>query len=51
MGHIGCYIHRRGKHWLNLREKGQLSVWIMPASVIILLAVAYVPPPNHQCKM
>ena len=41
------------KHWLNLREKGQLSVWIMPASVIILLAVAYVTAPqssNVKCK-
>lgn len=41
------------KHWLNLREKGQLSVWIMPASVIILLAVAYVTAPqssNTKCK-
>jgi hypothetical protein len=26
------------KHWLNLREQGKLSVWIMPVSVIILLA-------------
>ena len=34
------------KHWLNLREKGQLSIWIMPASVLILLAVAYVTAPE-----
>lgn len=41
------------KHWLNLREQGKLSVWIMPASVIILLAVAYVTAPqpsNTKCK-
>lgn len=41
------------KHWLNLREKGQLSVWIMPASVIVLLAVAYVTAPQPsttKCK-
>ena len=41
------------KHWLNLRERGQLSIWIMPASVIILLAVAYVTAPqtsNVKCK-
>ena len=41
------------KHWLNLRERGQLSIWIMPASVIILLAVAYVTAPqssNAKCK-
>ncbi len=34
------------KHWLNVREQGKLSVWIMPASVIILLAVAYVTAPQ-----
>ncbi|HEX7846243.1 MAG TPA: urate hydroxylase PuuD [Chitinophagaceae bacterium] len=41
------------KHWLNLREQGKLSVWIMPASVILLLAVAYVTAPqspNAKCK-
>ena len=38
------------KHWLNLREKGKLSVWIMPASVIILLAVAYVTRPQVSTK-
>lgn len=37
------------KHWLNLRERGQLSVWVLPASVILLLAVAYgtAPRPNN----
>lgn len=34
------------KHWLNVREQGKLSVWILPASVIILLAVAYVTAPQ-----
>jgi uncharacterized membrane protein len=34
------------KHWLNLREQGKLSVWILPASVIVLLAVAYVTAPQ-----
>src|SRR6185295_18505528 len=41
------------KHWLNLRERGQLSIWIMPASVILLLAVAYVTAPQSstvKCK-
>lgn len=40
------------KHWLNLRERGRISIWIMPASVIILLAVAYVTAPkvsNTKC--
>lgn len=34
------------KHWLNLRERGRLSVWVMPASVLILLAAAYVTKPE-----
>ena len=34
------------KHWLNLRERGQLSIWILPASVILLLATAYVTKPK-----
>jgi uncharacterized membrane protein len=41
------------KHWLNLRERGRLSIWIMPASVLILLAAAYMTRPqstNTQCK-
>ena len=41
------------KHWLNLREQGKLSVWIMPASVLLLLAVAYVTAPqpsNTKCR-
>lgn len=41
------------KHWLNLREQGKLSVWIMPASVILLLAVAYITAPqpsNTKCR-
>jgi len=41
------------KHWLNLREQGKLSVWILPVSVIILLAAVYVTAPqssNHKCS-
>ncbi|MCC2545098.1 urate hydroxylase PuuD [Hymenobacter sp. BT175] len=35
------------KHWLNLKEKKQLNVWILPASVLVLLAVAfYTAPPK-----
>ena len=40
------------KHWLNLREQGKLSVWILPVSVIVLLTVAYVTAPqpsNTKC--
>ncbi len=36
------------KHYLNLREKGALSVWVLPVSIIILLAGAFIsaPPKN-----
>lgn len=33
------------KHYLNLREKGQLSIWIMPVSIVILLAGAFISAP------
>lgn len=41
------------KHYLNLRERGQLSVWIMPVSVLILLAAAFISAPQKntaECK-
>jgi uncharacterized membrane protein len=41
------------KHWINLRERGQLSVWVLPVSVLLLLAVAYVTAPQlstAKCK-
>lgn len=40
------------KHWLNLRERGQLSVWVLPASVIILLVAAFISAPEKPgaCK-
>lgn len=41
------------KHWLNLREQGRISVWVMPASIILLLAVAYITAPqpaNQKCR-
>ena len=40
------------KHYLNLREKGQLSVWVMPASVIILFAAVFMTAPAQpgECK-
>jgi uncharacterized membrane protein len=34
------------KHYLNAREKGQLSVWVMPISVLLLLSVAFVTAPE-----
>lgn len=40
------------KHYLNLKEKGQLSVWVLPASVVVLLSAAYISAPAKpgQCK-
>jgi len=42
------------KHYLNIREKGQLSVWVMPISVLLLLSVAFVTAPEkpkyEDCK-
>ena len=40
------------KYWLNLREQGKYSVWVMPVSVLILLATAYVSAPAKagECK-
>ncbi len=41
------------KHYLNLREKKQQSVWVMPVSVIVLLAACFVsaPPANpNACR-
>lgn len=36
------------KHYLNLKERGQLTYWVMPISVLILLAAAYVTAPAKQ---
>ncbi|CAN5534935.1 urate hydroxylase PuuD [soil metagenome] len=41
------------KHWLNLKEKGQYNVWVLPVSVIILLAAAFISAPQKvtgECK-
>jgi len=41
------------KHWLNLREKGQYNVWVLPVSVLILLAASFVSAPPRtpgECK-
>ncbi len=34
------------KHYLNLKEKGQLSIWVMPVSIVILLAAAFISAPE-----
>lgn len=33
------------KHYLNLKEKGQIAVWVLPISVVILLAGAFISAP------
>lgn len=41
------------KHYLNLKERGQLSIWVMPVSILILLAAAFITAPaknNNVCK-
>jgi len=40
------------KHYLNLKEKGQYNVFILPVSVLLLLAVCFVTAPAKQgeCK-
>ena len=34
------------KHYFNLREKGQLSVWVMPIGILMLLATVLVTAPK-----
>ncbi len=36
------------KHYLNLREKGRRSVWVMPLSVLLLLGLAMVTAPEPK---
>lgn len=40
------------KHYLNLREKGQLSIWVMPVSVMVLIAAVIMSAPAKpgECK-
>lgn len=41
------------KHYLNLREQGRLSVLVLPVSVLLLLAVAFITAPQantESCK-
>jgi uncharacterized membrane protein len=40
------------KHYLNLKERGQYNIWVMPVSVLILLAAAFItaPPKPGACK-
>jgi uncharacterized membrane protein len=36
------------KHYLNLKEKKQLNIWVLPLSVIILLAAAFISAPKKD---
>jgi uncharacterized membrane protein len=41
------------KHYLNLKEKKQLNIWVLPVSVVILLAAAFISAPAKNpgaCK-
>jgi len=52
---IGVTLGTAGvKHYLNIREKGELSVWVMPISVVILFGMAFMtaptPPKYENCS-
>ncbi len=52
---IGITLGTAGiKHYLNIREKGQLSVWVFPISVVLLLGMAFITAPEkpkyEDCK-
>ena len=41
------------KHYLNLKEKKQLNIWILPVSILILLSACFISAPNTNpdtCK-
>jgi len=41
------------KHWLNIREKGQLNLWVLPASTLVLLGAVFMTAPSRNpgaCK-
>lgn len=41
------------KHYLNLREKGNYNVWVLPVSIFILLAACFISAPPRtagECK-
>jgi uncharacterized membrane protein len=41
------------KHYMNLREKGKYSVWVLPVSILILLGAAFLSAPQpvkNDCK-
>ena len=40
------------KHYLNLKEKGQYTVWVLPISILIILAATFITAPEKagECK-
>ncbi len=41
------------KHYLNLKEKGQFNVWVLPVSIVLLLGAAFISAPQknpNACK-
>jgi uncharacterized membrane protein len=41
------------KHYLNLKEKGQLQVWVLPISIILILGISFYTAPQKittECK-
>jgi uncharacterized membrane protein len=38
------------KHYLNIREKEQLSYWVLPISILLLLSAAYVTAPTVKLE-
>ena len=40
------------KHYLNLKEKGQYTVWVLPISILIILAATFITAPKKvgECK-
>ena len=41
------------KHWLNLKDRGELNMWVLPVSILILFAAAYMSAPkpiDTDCK-
>ncbi len=52
---LGITVGSAGiKHYLNLKEKGELSIWILPVSVVFMFVVAFatapVKPKYESCR-
>ena len=52
---IGITLGSAGiKYYLNLREKEQLSIWVLPISILLLLSIAFITAPEkpkyEDCK-